>query len=371
MSTVQLFLCGDVMTGRGIDQIQLSPGKPLLHESYVHSALDYVALAERKSGPIPRGVPPGYIWGDALGELERRRPDVRLVNLETAVTASDDAWPGKSVHYRMHPANTACLTAAGVDCAVLANNHVLDWGHPGLAETLTTLHQAGIGVAGAGRNAHEAAKPAELDVRAGGRVVVFAFAMTSAGTPAAWEATRSRSGVCVLPDCSAASAELIGIRIAEHRRAGDVVVVSIHWGPNWGYEVNSARQQFARTLIDRAGVDVVHGHSSHHPMAIEMHAGKPILYGCGDFINDYEGIGGYEEYRPDLTLMYFVTLDPASGGAADLRLVPLCRKQFRLYHACEADLAWLLAMLNREGARTGTRAARSGEHEMRIGCRSG
>lgn len=368
MSTVQLFLCGDVMTGRGIDQIQRSPGKPLLHESYIHSALDYVALAEHRSGPIPRGAPPSYVWGDALGELERRRPDVRLVNLETAVTTSDDAWPGKLVHYRMHPANIACLTAAGVDCAVLANNHVLDWGRAGFAETLATLHEAGIAVAGAGRNEREAAEPAVLTARTGGHVLVFGFAMTSAGTPAGWAATNSRSGVCMLPDCSTASAERIGTRIAEHRRTGDVVVVSIHWGPNWGYEVDSARQQFARALVDRAGVDVVHGHSSHHPMAIEMHAGRPILHGCGDFINDYEGISGYGEYRPDLTLMYFVSIDPINGGAADLRLVPLRRKHFRLYHASEADLAWLLQMLNREGAQTGTQAERSGEHELRIGC---
>jgi poly-gamma-glutamate synthesis protein (capsule biosynthesis protein) len=367
MSTVQLFLCGDVMTGRGIDQIQLSPGKPLLHEAYVHSALDYVALAEQKNGPIPRGVPPGYVWGDGLGELERRRPDVRLVNLETAVTESDDAWPGKTVHYRMHPANTACLTAAGVDCAVLANNHVLDWGHSGLAETLTTLQKAGICVAGAGRDEREAAKPAVLATRAGGRVLVFAFAMTSAGTPAGWAATPRRPGVCMLPDCSGASAEFIGTRIAEYRRPGDVVVVSIHWGPNWGYEVDPARQGFARALIDRAGVDIVHGHSSHHPIAVEMHASKPILHGCGDFINDYEGIRGHDAYRPDLALMVFVSLDPTGGRAADLRVVPLCRKQFRLYHACETDLAWLLMMLNREGAATGTRADRSGEHELRIG----
>ncbi len=98
-------------------------------------------------------------------------------------------------------------------------------------------------------------------------------------------------------------------------------------------------------------MDVVHGHSSHHPIAIELHEGKPILYGCGDFINDYEGIGGYEAYRPDLGLMYFVTLDPAGGSAAELTLVPLMRKHFRLEYATEPDLEWLLAMLTRKGIR--------------------
>ncbi|WP_235679886.1 CapA family protein [Cupriavidus necator] len=366
MSTIRLFLCGDVMTGRGIDQILPSPGQPGLHESFVRSALDYVELAERRSGAIARPVPPGYIWGEALSELERHQPDVGIVNLETAVTSSDDAWPGKAVHYRMHPANVICLGAAGVDCAVLANNHVLDWGRAGLAQTLASLRAAGIAVAGAGCDSREAALPAVLPVPHGGRILVFAFAMTSAGTPSNWEATGNRSGVALLHDCSAASVERLRDRISVERRSGDVVVMSIHWGPNWGYEVDAERRRFARALIDQASVDVVHGHSSHHPMAIELHGGKPILYGCGDFINDYEGISGYETYRPDLALMYFVTLDPTGGGPVQLRLVALMRKQFRLGYAPESDLDWLLAMLRREGRSSGTHAVRAGEHELRV-----
>jgi poly-gamma-glutamate capsule biosynthesis protein CapA/YwtB (metallophosphatase superfamily) len=59
-------------------------------------------------------------------------------------------------------------------------------------------------------------------------------------------------------------------------------------------------RQFAHALIDEAGFDLVHGHSSHHPKAIEVHHGRIILYGCGDFITDYEGIKGYESFRDDL-----------------------------------------------------------------------
>src|SRR5687768_10922694 len=94
---VTLFLCGDMMTGRGIDQILPQPCAPHLYESYVRSALGYVELAERVSGPIPRPVPFAYIWGDALEVLERMQPDVRIVNLETAVTTSEDAWPRKGI----------------------------------------------------------------------------------------------------------------------------------------------------------------------------------------------------------------------------------------------------------------------------------
>jgi poly-gamma-glutamate synthesis protein (capsule biosynthesis protein) len=138
---ITLFLCGDVMTGRGIDQVLPQPSKPQLFEPYMRSALGYVQLAEEENGPIPRPVDFSYIWGDALDTWERLRPDLRIVNLETAVTTSDEAQSGKSIHYRMHPANVPCLPAAGIDCCVLANNHVLDWGYAGLAETLDTLQQ--------------------------------------------------------------------------------------------------------------------------------------------------------------------------------------------------------------------------------------
>lgn len=147
---LDLFVGGDVMTGRGIDQILQHPSSPQLSEPYVDSARDYVALAERTHGPIPRRVDGSYIWGAALEELAQRQPDARIVNLETAITTSDAAWPRKGIHYRMHPGNIAALTTAQIDCAVLANNHVLDWGHAGLVETLATLRGAGINTAGAG-----------------------------------------------------------------------------------------------------------------------------------------------------------------------------------------------------------------------------
>jgi poly-gamma-glutamate capsule biosynthesis protein CapA/YwtB (metallophosphatase superfamily) len=59
-----------------------------------------------------------------------------VLQCHAAEATSEDAWPGKDIHYRMHPANAPCLRAAAIDCCVLANNHVLDWGYPGLRETL-------------------------------------------------------------------------------------------------------------------------------------------------------------------------------------------------------------------------------------------
>jgi poly-gamma-glutamate capsule biosynthesis protein CapA/YwtB (metallophosphatase superfamily) len=350
---VTLFLCGDVMLGRGIDQVLPHPGDPRLHERAVHSAADYVALAERASGPIPKPAAFAYVWGDALDELARVAPDRRIVNLETAVTTRDD-WLPKGINYRMHPDNLGCLTAAGIDCCVLANNHVLDWGRAGLVETLAGLRRAGLHTAGAGRTLAEAEAPAVLAIGDAARVLVFGFGARSSGIPDDWAATPDAPGVNLLPDEPDAALARIARQIAAVRRRNDVVVASIHWGPNWGYEIPSAQRRFARELIDAAGVDIVHGHSSHHPKGIEVHRGRLILHGCGDFINDYEGIRGYEAFRGDLALMYFAVVAGGDGALLRLTMTPVRVRRFRLGRAPRADAQWLCDVLSREGRALGT-----------------
>jgi poly-gamma-glutamate synthesis protein (capsule biosynthesis protein) len=349
-----LFLCGDIMTGRGIDQVLPHPGDPVLHEGYATSALDYVTLAERANGPIPRPAEFAYVWGDALTEWARIAPDLRIVNLETAVTTRDDWQRGKGIHYRMNPANVPCLTAAGIDCCVLANNHVLDWGYAGLADTLETLRRAGLQSAGAGRDKAEAAAPAVLTT-AKGRVLVFSFGAQSSGIPPDWAAAAGLPGVNLLADFSPATLRRVAAQVKVVKRPADVVVASIHWGGNWGYAVPEAHQRFAHGLIDLCGVDVVHGHSSHHPLGIEVYRGRPILYGCGDFLNDYEGIAGYEAYRGDLSLMYFLTVDAASGRLLRLWMIPMQTRRFRLHRPSAEDTRWLREVLDREGRRLGSR----------------
>ncbi|WP_454753961.1 CapA family protein [Cupriavidus necator] len=366
MATISLFLCGDVMPGRGVDQLFTTASVPTLGDGSFGSALDYVKLAERKTGPIARPVNHAYIWGDALDELARRRPAVRIVNLGAAITTSEDAWPGRRVHHRMHPANTACLSTAGIDCAVLANNHVLDWGYAGLRDTHAALEAAGIGTAGAGLDARAAARPAILPLPNARRLLLFAFTMENAGTPHQWRATASRAGVNLLLDLSTASVHRIARQIAQFKRTGDLVVASMHWGADWGYDLEPRQQAFARQLLDEAGVDVIHGHGSHHAKGIEIHAGKVILYGCGDFVNDYEGVGGQEAFGAHLALMYFLTLDTDRGRLIDLQLVPLRRRHFQLRHAHEVDCCWLSEALRREYLRFGTSPARSNWDEFRV-----
>jgi poly-gamma-glutamate synthesis protein (capsule biosynthesis protein) len=202
-----LFLAGDVMTGRGIDRVLPHGCAPRLYETRVQSAREYVELAERANGPIAAPVAWDYVWGDALDVLDRKRPDARIANLETAVTAGEEPWPDKGIHYRMHPANMPVLRAARIDACALANNHVLDWGRKGLSETLRTLAQAGIRTAGAGEDEAQAAAPAAIPLREGGRILLFSHADGSSGVPRDWAATRQRPGVSRLADLSPRAVE--------------------------------------------------------------------------------------------------------------------------------------------------------------------
>lgn len=350
MSRCDLFLCGDVMTGRGIDQILKVPSRPQLYEPYIRDARDYVELAERVSGPLARPVDFSYVWGEALAELVRARPDARIVNLETAITTSEDAWPDKDINYRMHPANVQCLTTFGIDVCVLANNHVLDWGAAGLLETLDCLRGVRIAPVGAGRTLAEAKVPATISTSGGGRVVVLAVGHVSSGIPPSWAAKADLPGIALLHNLGPDEARAIAERAARERLAGDIVVLSIHWGTNWGHEIPDEHVRFAHALVD-GGIDLVHGHSSHHPRAIEIYRDKPILYGCGDFVSDYEGIHGYEAFRGDVSPMYFASFDVTDRGPAflALRVVPFRLRRMRLERAAPADSEVLLHAWRRFG----------------------
>jgi len=364
--SMTLFLSGDVMTGRGIDQILPHPSAPQLFEHGARSALEYVELAEAVGGSIPLRAAFKYVWGDALAELDRRHVSARIVNLETAVTTSDDASPHKGIHYRMHPDNVPCLAAAHIDCCTLANNHVLDWGRAGLEETLSVLHRAHICTSGAGGDAREAQAPATLHPPDGGRIQVFAFGMPSSGVPPEWQATRKKPGVNWIEDLSERSVQAVARQTSAQARPGDIVIASIHWGGNWGFEISDDERTFAHRLIERAGVHLIHGHSSHHVKPIEVHCGKLILYGCGDLLNDYEGIRGYESFRGDLSLMYFPTVDTESGALVGLSMVPMQMRRFSIHRAPADAVDWMVRTLQRECSKLGTRIARAADDTLEL-----
>jgi poly-gamma-glutamate synthesis protein (capsule biosynthesis protein) len=358
---VRILLSGDVMAGRGIDQVLPHPGDPRLEEDYVRRASDYVRLAEAASGPIRPPLDFAEIWGEARRVWRRMAPDVRIMNLETAVTTSD-AFAPKAVNYRMHPANTPCLASASPDVLTLANNHVMDFGAAGLIETLEALWACGLATAGAGRDLAEASAPATIATRRA-RILVFALGTSDSGVPASWSATSGGPGVAHT-GLAEADAQRLAARIRAERRPGDLAVVSIHWGSNWGYEAPGAHRRFAHGLIDSGEVALVHGHSSHHPRPIEVYRDRLILYGCGDLLNDYEGIRGYEAYRGELALLYFADLEAASGALARLQLAPLRVRRLRLAKATAEETGWLAATLSRESRPLGVTVAQESGSDL-------
>ncbi|MGH8381726.1 CapA family protein [Pseudomonas sp.] len=350
--TLKLFLAGDVMTARGIDSILPHPGDPRLYEAYVKNAGDYVRLAERLNGSIPRPVDFTYVWGAALDEFELRQPHARIINLETAVSRRGRPEQ-KGINYRMSPENFPAISAAGIDCCVLANNHVLDWGAAGLADTLDTLSSNGMCSAGAGHNRQSAEAPAVLTQPDGQRLLVFGLGAPDSGIAPDWAATDRCAGVARLEDLSMQSLRPVAKRILEGKNPGDLVVASIHWGGNWGFDIPHEQVRFAHALIDEAGVDLVHGHSSHHVKGIEVYREHLILYGCGDLLNDYEGIEDHTAFRGDLGFLYFASLDPG-GHLQSLDLIPTRLRRFRICRAEGDDRQWLYDTLSRECARLGS-----------------
>lgn len=351
--SVKLFLCGDVMLGRGIDQILPHSVNPKLYESYVKDARDYIRLAENKNGPISKPVSFNYVWGDALKIWEKMAPSAKIINLETSITTHNKPWAGKGINYRMHPKNVEVLKTAGIDFCSLANNHTLDWARAGLIETINTLKQSGIAFAGAGINNIEATAPAILPLNEG-KLIVLAYGAKSSGIPKSWEAQENVQGLNMLPETVEFAVALIKNEVEKKKQKNDIVLVSLHWGGNWGYEIPLNHQKLAHELIDKAGVDIIHGHSSHHPMGIEVYHNKLIIYGAGDFINDYEGISGQEQFRGELSLMYFPIVNQENGELISLKMFPMETKNFRLQNASKVDAIWMKALLNREGQQLGT-----------------
>jgi poly-gamma-glutamate synthesis protein (capsule biosynthesis protein) len=339
-----------------MDQILPHPGSAELREPSITDARTYVALAEHLNGPIPAPTDVTWPWGEALSLLDEFSPDVRLINLETSITGNGEFAPRKAVHYRMHPDNIGCLTAVRPDACALANNHILDFGARGLADTLDALTHAEIRAVGAGLTAQEAEQPTVVPCGDGKRVVIAARGMESSDIPRSWAASHSRPGVAFVADLSDRSAAVLADRVLAAKRPGDIAIVSVHWGSNWGYDVDGRQVRFAHRLID-AGVDIVHGHSSHHPRPVELYADKLILYGCGDAVDDYEGITGYEEFRPNLRLLYFAPID----DRVTLQMVPMRMRRMRLERVPHDDAAWLQRTLDRISRPFRTRVGATGD----------
>eukprot|EP00927_Polykrikos_kofoidii_P072898 TRINITY_DN68979_c0_g1_i1.p1 TRINITY_DN68979_c0_g1~~TRINITY_DN68979_c0_g1_i1.p1 ORF type:complete len:481 (-),score=47.65 TRINITY_DN68979_c0_g1_i1:235-1503(-) len=346
---------GDNMLGRAVNLTL--PNQSLGDEGVTDSAsaIHYLEMAFPKSKQNPcelqrarqENRDGSRLWGDVLHLQLDPPPDLRLMNLETAVTTTitnSDA-PIKRINYHMHSNNVVAFAslsssrhgaAADVPYVVsFANNHSMDFGRQAFEiESVPAIRNLpGHGsVVGAGLDLAEATHPAMICVR-GARVCVFGFASACAGTPADWAATGNRSGVAWLPELSNESN--VNIAFIECMRVvaaassdTDLKIVSIHWGPNWAYrspwDCQEYRRRLAHRLVDELGVSLIYGHSSHHVRGMETYKGKLILYGAGDLVNDYEGFQNPgDEFYSKLGAVFSVIISQESGDLMSLRVMPM------------------------------------------------
>ncbi|MFW6074601.1 MAG: CapA family protein [Chloroflexota bacterium] len=319
--TRRIAICGDVMLGRLVN--------------------DYIPQ---------RGYE--YPWGDVLPLL--RDADAFLINQEFALTSSTTPWnpEGKVFHFRADPEMIAALQAANVSFSCLANNHIGDFDVTGLLETLEILDRAGIAHAGAGRNDAEASAPALLDVR-GLTIAIVAFT----DQMREWIAGPDQPGINYTPISVEPDAfQPVARSIQEARARADLIIFSIHWGPNMRTRPPEHFQEFARRVID-AGADLFWGHSAHILQGIEIHRGKPILYDTGDFVDDY---AVDPELRNDLTALFVLEIGPSRIESLDLYPCRIDRMQVNLAEAPERG--WLFDSIAERCAEFGTSIGSSLDH---------
>lgn len=313
---ILLGLAGDVMIGRGVD-------KAIAQKGY------------------------DYPWGDVLPLL--RSTDLNVVNLEAALTYSTHARP-KVFNFKASPDKVQTLTRARIIAVSLANNHILDFDEEGLLETLRTLKAAGIHYAGAGANEAEATRPA-LITRNGFSLGLLSFTDNEPG----WKAGPEQCGTNYINVEEGRDKQRALEAVERLRPAVDLVVVSLHWGPNMREEPPHSFVTFAHQLVE-CGADIIHGHSAHIFQGIELYHNKLILYDIGDFLDDYMV---HPAVRNDLSFFFLVEL---TGSAIErLRLVPVLISQNAVNRATGSEARWALKRMQELSAPFRTSISETGE----------
>ena len=320
-----LLMAGDVMLGRGVSQAlqRMHPEEP---------------------------------WEDLLPHF--RRADFRLVNLEAPLTHHKTRWSRtqKIFHFRAEPL-PALLTLRGahIDACSLANNHLLDFEIEGLLDTLKYLGNERIAFAGAGQDIDHAQAPRIITLAKENAKIAL---LSATDNEPAFAAGPNTPGVNYFPiDLDATSLAWLDRGVEESRRAGaQIIILSLHWGPNMVERPPSVFQRFAHAAIDR-GVDVIHGHSAHIFQGVEFYRGKPILYDCGDLIDDYVVD---PLLRNDWSFLYSLDFDDATFR--ELRLIPVQLGYGRARLAREPERELILERMVALSRDLGTRLERDGEY---------
>ena len=293
-----------------------------------------------------KSMPPTYPWGNTLPLF--RASDLRVGNLECVLSDRGAPWgqTPKTFHFRTDAKNRECLKAAGFNFLSLANNHTLDYEYEALLDMLDHLSKAGVHHAGAGSDAIQASRPALLN--AGGMTLAF-IAFTD--NEPDWEATDRRPGVYFVPlDRTDERALHLFDLIRETKSKTDLVIVSAHWGSNWGYQPEPEHVPFARMLIDN-GADIVLGHSCHVVRGIEIYRERLVLYSTGDFVDDY---AVDELERNDESFIFVVETD--GNRTTGLTLYPTVISHMQARLASPRDAVVIANRMQRMCDRLGTQS---------------
>ncbi|HKA86028.1 MAG TPA: CapA family protein [Haliangiales bacterium] len=299
-------LTGDVMLGRGVND----------------------AIAARGYA---------YPWGDVRPLL--LGTDLNLVNLETTITAGTRAVP-KTFNYKAAPDKVQSLVDARIDVVNVANNHILDFSEEGMVETLAVLDRAGIRHVGAGPTQADARRPV-IVTRRGVTLGIIGLTDNEPG----WEAAEQRAGTNYI---EVGDVRRLEEQVAALRDRVDILIVTIHWGPNMRERPTQRFRDLARAAVDK-GVDVFHGHSAHVFQGIEAYRGKLILYDTGDFVDDYVVDPAL---RNDRSLLYMVRVD--RSGVRELELVPVVIAHRQVNRAAGEDRDWIIRRVVRLSGELGT-----------------
>ncbi|CAH6420237.1 Poly-gamma-glutamate capsule biosynthesis protein CapA [uncultured virus] len=288
-----------------------------------------------------------YLWNDLLS-LDFSE-DVRILNLEAAptFTINNPDLPNKEIHYHVNINNLPGLFSRFTRPYVLsmANNHTMDLGSIAFTqETLPFLSNT----VGIGSNITKAQSAKII-----GNVAIFAFGAGCSGVPINWAATENNPGLAYIPpinNLNAVNSAIDIMRFSLLSVKDKCKVVSIHWGPNWSHENDEQkyRELLAHRLIDELGVSLIYGHSSHHIRGIELYKNHLIIYGAGDFVNDYEAIPVHDNYNTTGAI-YVIDLDYTTYNLVNLQFIPfqMKRLQCQLINDTEA-IRKLIGFVNKQ-----------------------
>lgn len=252
---------------------------------------------------------PGYPWGNVLSTL--KKADIFIANLECVISSYDKRWTKpKAFYFRAKPLAIETLKLANVSCVNLANNHTLDYQEQGLLETIELLDTAGIRHCGAGKNIYEAMKPAILEKKFKAAVLGFADQERD------FAAAETKPGINYIPiDLKEKNLTKVRDTVKSAKSIADLVIFSMHWGPNMALRPSKIFTEFAHRVID-FGADIFHGHSAHLFQGIEIYRNKLIMYDTGDLVDDYY-VG---EDKNDQQLLFFVKV---TDRIEKIEMIPL------------------------------------------------